>query len=121
MIVLSLFDGMSCGYEALKRAGITVTKYYASEIDKHAMIIAKKNHPDIGHLGDVNGWRDWQIEKPDLIIMGSPCQGFSFAGQALILKSAPANLRAVSFQSLLRLCLMQVCLRFHLLAAAAVL
>lgn len=83
MIVLSLFDGMSCGYEALKRAGVKVTKYYASEIDKHAIKIAKKNHPDIIHLGDVNSWRDWQIEKPDLIIGGSPCQGFSFAGQQL--------------------------------------
>jgi len=83
MIVLSLFDGMGCGYEALKRAGIYVTKYYASEIDKFAMKIAKKNHPDIIHLGDVNGWEDWDIERPDLIIGGSPCQGFSFAGRQL--------------------------------------
>lgn len=51
MIVLSLFDGMSCGYEALKRAGIPVTKYYASEVDKYAIEIAKKNHPDIIHVG----------------------------------------------------------------------
>ena len=46
MIVLSLFDGMGCGYEALKRAGVPVTKYYASEIDEYAIKIAKKNHPD---------------------------------------------------------------------------
>lgn len=83
MIVLSLFDGMSCGREALKRAGVKVTKYYASEIDKHAITVAKKNHPDIEHLGDVNDWREWDIEKPDLIIGGSPCQGFSFAGEQL--------------------------------------
>ena len=83
MIVLSLFDGMACGYEALKRAGIPVTKYYASEIDKHAIQIAKKNHPDIVHLGDVSLWDFWNIEKPDLIIGGSPCQGFSFAGKQL--------------------------------------
>lgn len=83
MIVLSLFDGMGCGYEALKRAGIPVKKYYASEINKAAMQVAKKNHPDIIHLGDVNGWRTWDIDKPDLIIGGSPCQGFSFAGQQL--------------------------------------
>ena len=83
MIVLSLFDGMACGYEALKRAGIHVTKYYASEIDKYAIQIANKNHPDIIQLGNVNNWRDWQIEKPDIIIGGSPCQGFSSAGKQL--------------------------------------
>jgi DNA-cytosine methyltransferase len=83
MIVLSLFDGMACGYEALKRAGIKVTKYYASEIDAHAIKIAKKNHPDIIHLGDVLDWKKWNIQKPDLIIGGSPCQGFSFSGKGL--------------------------------------
>ena len=83
MIVLSLFDGMSCGYEALKRAGIYVEKYYSSEIDKYAIQVAQKNHPDIIQLGDINGWEDWDIEKPDLIIGGSPCQGFSFAGKQL--------------------------------------
>lgn len=83
MIVLSLFDGMGCGYEALKRAGIPVTKYYASEIDNHAMKICMKNHPDVIQLGNVENWREWDIEKPDLIIGGSPCQGFSFAGEQL--------------------------------------
>lgn len=83
MIVLSLFDGMACGYQALKDAGIYVEKYYASEIDKYAIQIAKKNHPDIIHLGDVTKWHEWSIPKPDLIIGGSPCQGFSFAGKGL--------------------------------------
>ena len=83
MIVLSLFDGIACGCEALKRAGIPVTKYYASEIDPYAIKIAKKNHPEIIHLGDVTNWEEWDIEKPDLIIGGSPCQGFSFAGKQL--------------------------------------
>lgn len=84
MIVLSLFDGMGCGLTALKRAGIRVTKYYASEIDKYAMAIANKNHPEIIQLGDINHWPFWDIERPDLIIGGSPCQGFSFNGKQLL-------------------------------------
>jgi len=85
MRVVSLFDGMSCGYEALKRAGITPTLYYAAEIDKYAMQIAKKNHPWIIHMGDVTKWREWDVDwsKIDLLIGGSPCQGFSFAGKQL--------------------------------------
>jgi DNA (cytosine-5)-methyltransferase 3A len=92
MIVLSLFDGMACGYQALKDAGIYVEKYYASEVDKHAIQIAKKNHPDIIHLGDVTKWREWSIPKPDLIIGGSPCQGFSFAGKQLAFEDPRSKL-----------------------------
>lgn len=86
MIVLSLFDGMSCGYEALKRLGVNVEAYYASEIDKYAMKIAKQNHPDIIHVGDVEKWREWDIPWADidLLIGGSPCQGFSFSGKQLL-------------------------------------
>jgi DNA-cytosine methyltransferase len=83
MIVLSLFDGMSCGRIALEREGITVTKYYASEIDKYAEKISASNYPDIIRLGDITKWREWDIETPDIIIAGSPCQGFSFAGKGL--------------------------------------
>ena len=83
MIVLSLFDGVSCGRLALERAGITVTKYYASEIDNYAIQIAQKNYPDTIQLGDINNWMGWDIEQPDLIIGGSPCQGFSIAGKRL--------------------------------------
>ena len=60
--VLSLFDGMSCGYQALKEAGVSVGNYYASEIDKFAISVAKKNHPDIIELGDVTKWREWDIQ-----------------------------------------------------------
>lgn len=83
--VLSLFGGMECGYEALKQLGIKVDKYYSSEIDKSAIKIAKKNHPDIIHLGDVTNWRNWNIDwsKVDLILAGSPCQGFSLMGKQL--------------------------------------
>lgn len=83
--MLSLFDGISCGKVALDRAGIKVKKYYASEIDKFAMQVSEKNHPDIIQLGDVTSWRSWDIdwENVGLLIGGSPCQGFSFAGKQL--------------------------------------
>lgn len=83
--VLSLFDGISCGKVALDRAGIKVKNYYASEIDEYAMQVSKNNHPNIIHLGDVNAWRNWNIDwsQIDLLIGGSPCQGFSFAGKLL--------------------------------------
>jgi site-specific DNA-cytosine methylase len=83
IVVLSLFDGMSCGMIALERAGIKVKKYYASEIDKYAQIVSVANYPEIIRLGDITKWKEWKIEKPDLIIGGSPCQGFSFAGKRL--------------------------------------
>jgi DNA-cytosine methyltransferase len=83
MKVLSIFDGISCGRLALERAKINVKKYYSSEIDKYCLQITKKNYPDNIQLGDVNNWMKWDIENPDLIIGGSPCQGFSFAGKQL--------------------------------------
>ena len=83
--VLSLFDGISCGRIALERAGIKVKEYYASEIDQFAMQVSKKNYPTIIQLGDVTTWRKWDIDwaNIDLLIGGSPCQGFSFAGKQL--------------------------------------
>lgn len=83
--VLSLFDGMSCGQIALNRLGITPSKYYASEIDKYAIKVTQANYPDTIQLGDINNWREWDIEfsEIDLVLAGSPCQGFSFAGKQL--------------------------------------
>ena len=81
--VLSLFDGISCGQVALERAGIKVDKYYASEIDKYAIKVTQKNYPNTIQLGDIKNWKKWDIEKPDLIMGGSPCQGFSLAGKGL--------------------------------------
>ena len=84
MNVLSLFDGMSCGQIALNNLGIKVDKYFASEIDKYAMEIAKKNFPDIIHVGNVEFVTKSMLNnKIDLIIGGSPCQGFSRAGKGL--------------------------------------
>lgn len=85
MIVLSLFDGMSCGQIALKQLGIIPERYYASEIDKHAIKQTQLNFPDTVQLGDVTKWEEWLIDwkSIDLILAGSPCQGFSFAGKQL--------------------------------------
>lgn len=83
MNVLSTFDGSSCGREALERIGITPDVYYSSEIDKFAMTVSNKNYPDIIKLGDVTNVRAANLPKIDLLLGGSPCQGFSFAGRQL--------------------------------------
>lgn len=82
MKVLSLFDGMSCGQIALRELGVPIERYYASEIDKHAIKQTQLNFPDTIQLGDVETWREWNIEWSDidLLLAGSPCQGFSLAG-----------------------------------------
>lgn len=79
--VLSLFDGISCGRVALERAGIKVDTYYASEVDKYAIQIAQKNYPNTIQIGDVT--KVSGLEGIDLLIGGSPCQGFSLAGKKL--------------------------------------
>lgn len=77
--VLSLFDGMSCGQIALQKLGVEYKEYYASEIDKDAMFIAKKNFPNIKHIGDVTKVKGNNLPKIDLLIGGSPCQNLSLA------------------------------------------
>lgn len=81
--VLSLFDGISCGRVALERAGVKVNQYFASEVDKSAMRIALSNYPDTIELGDVTKINSQDLPEIDLIIGGSPCQGFSSAGKQL--------------------------------------
>lgn len=85
MNVLSLFDGMSCGQIALNRAGIPYDNYFASEVDKHAIKVTQHNYPNTIQLGDVALWDTWNINWGgiNLLLGGSPCQGFSFAGKQL--------------------------------------
>lgn len=94
MNVLSLFDGISCGRVALERANIEVDSYFASEIDKNAIKVSKDNWKDIIHIGDVAkvSFEDGVlytelgnhfVGKIDLVLAGSPCQGFSMAGKML--------------------------------------
>lgn len=81
MNVLSLFDGISCGQIALNRAGIKYDKYYASEIDKHAIKVTQKNYPNTIQLGDVTKINGAELDKINLLIGGTCCQSFSFAGK----------------------------------------
>lgn len=85
MKVLSLFDGMSCGRIALTELGISIEQYLSSEIDKYAIKQTQLNFPDTVQLGDVTKWKEWAIDwkSINLLLAGSPCQGFSFAGKQL--------------------------------------
>ena len=74
---------MSCGQIALNRVGVTINKYYASELDKYAIKVTQSNYPKTIQLGDVRGVDPEKLDKIDLVIGGSPCQGFSFAGKQL--------------------------------------
>lgn len=93
MNVLSLFDGISCGQIALERAGIKVDNYFASEIDKYAIEIAKKNYPNTVELGDITKIDGTKLPKIDILIGGSPCQDLSFANdEKLGLEGKKSNL-----------------------------
>lgn len=81
MNVLSLFDGMSCGQQALERIGIKVDNYFASEIDKHAIQVTMANYPNTTQLGSVVNVDGYKLPSIDILIGGSPCQSFSFAGK----------------------------------------
>jgi len=83
MNILSLFDGMSCGQIAINRLGIKYDNYFASEIDKYAIQVTMKNYPNTIQLGDVTKIKGEDLPKIDLLIGGSPCQGFSLAGKEL--------------------------------------
>lgn len=81
--VLSLFDGISCGRDALKKAGVPVKQYFASEIDPNCIKVSLTNYPDIIQLGDIRFLNGKDLPKIDLLIGGSPCLGFSSSGKGL--------------------------------------
>ncbi len=85
MIYLSLFNGISAGRLALSRSGIAFDKYYIAEIDKFANKVSEFHYPDNIQLGDVNNWREWDIDwsSVGLVTAGFPCQSFSVAGKQL--------------------------------------
>jgi site-specific DNA-cytosine methylase len=83
MNVLSLFDGISCGQVALNNLNIEYENYFASEIDKYAIQVTQNNYPNTKQIGDVTQVKGVDLPKIDLLIGGSPCQGFSFAGAGL--------------------------------------
>ena len=83
---------MSCGQIALERVGIKIDNYYASEIDKFAIEVTQHNYPDTIQLGDVNNLDIWDLPQIDLLIGGSPCQGFSVAGKQLNFKDPRSKL-----------------------------
>lgn len=85
MNVLSLFDGKSSGYTAMELAGLPITNYYSSEIDKYAIQVSNAIHPNQIRLGDVTRWREWDIDwaSIDLLFGGFPCQAWSMAGNQL--------------------------------------
>ena len=83
MNVLSLFDGCGMAWQSLKNNNFTLNKCYSSEIDKNAIRVTQENHPEVIHVGDIKKWMEWDIDwgSIDLVIGGSPCQGFSNAGK----------------------------------------
>tara|TARA_R110002020_G_scaffold171854_2_gene361912 strand:+ start:33 stop:1034 length:1002 start_codon:yes stop_codon:yes gene_type:complete len=83
MNVLSLFNGMSTGHTALDNVGIKVDKYYSSEIKPAAIKLTQHHYPDTIQVGDVNKWKEWDIDYKniDIVLSGSPCQDLSIAGK----------------------------------------
>lgn len=83
MNVVSLFNGMNTGRQALENVGIKVNKYYSSEIKTYAIELTQHHFPDTIQVGDVTKWREWDIDWKtiDLVLSGSPCQDLSAAGK----------------------------------------
>ena len=106
MNVLSLFDGISCGQVAFDRIGVkfdgVTNKYFASEICDYSIKIAKKNYPKTIHIGDVRDVKYNGNSTIDILIGGSPCQNFSFAGTMKGM-STKENLEITTLEQYLKL------------------
>jgi site-specific DNA-cytosine methylase len=94
MNVLSLFNGMNTGRQALENVGIKVNKYYSSEIKPYAIELTQYHFPDTIQVGDVTKWREWDIDwsSIDLVLSGSPCQDLSAAGKRAGLNGSKSSL-----------------------------
>lgn len=94
MKVLSLFNGMNTGRQALENVGIKVDKYYSSEIKPYAIQLTQYHFPDTIQVGDVTKWREWDIDWQtiDLVLSGSPCQDLSAAGKRAGINGAKSSL-----------------------------
>ena len=94
MNVVSLFNGMNTGRQALENIGIKVDKYYSSEIKPYAIELTQYHFPDTIQVGDVTKWRDWDIDwqSIDLILSGSPCQDLSAAGKRAGINGSKSSL-----------------------------
>jgi DNA-cytosine methyltransferase len=94
MIVLSLFNGMNTGRQALENVGIKVNKYYSSEIKSYAIELTQFHFPDTIQVGDITKWKDWDIDwsNIDLVLSGSPCQDLSAAGKRAGINGSKSSL-----------------------------
>jgi hypothetical protein len=94
MNVVSLFNGMNTGRQALENVGIKVNKYYSSEIKPYAIELTQHHFPDTIQVGDVTKWKEWNIDwkSIDLILSGSPCQDLSAAGKRAEINGSRSSL-----------------------------
>jgi DNA (cytosine-5)-methyltransferase 3A len=94
MNVVSLFNGMNTGRQALENVGIKVEKYYSSEIKPYAIELTQHHFPDTIQVGDVTKWKEWNIDwqSIDLILSGSPCQDLSAAGKRAGINGSKSSL-----------------------------
>ena len=94
MNVVSLFNGMNTGRQALENVGIKVDKYYSSEIKPYAIELTQHHFPDTIQVGDVTKWKEWDIDwkSIDLILSGSPCQDLSAAGKRAGINGSKSSL-----------------------------
>jgi DNA (cytosine-5)-methyltransferase 3A len=61
----------------------SLTKVYHSEIDPFAISVDRFLHPQVIQLGDVQNIKGADLGYVDVILGGSPCQGFSYSGKQL--------------------------------------